>query len=201
MPDPNWTADNVTECAVLGHWSNGRQVANIVHVRREEDDPATSARDVLNNWQDHMRNEVPNNYVIDGVRYRDRNVADGVVGFLPIDPAKGSVGGASGASTPPNTSVLVHKNTETTAGKRKGRLYLPGAPEAEIDEDGMLSTTLKTAWTTALNDFFAGLSGAADNELVVVHFAGPTDATGEVSVVTSLTVDPKMATQRRRLRK
>jgi len=201
MPDPNWTADNVTEVAVLGHWSNGRSVANIVHVQREEDDPAASARDVLNNWQDHMRNEVPNNYVIDGARYRDRNVADGVVGFLPPDPAKGSVGGASGAATSPNVAVLVHKNCETTAGKRKGRLYLPGAPEAEIDEDGMLSTTLKTAWTTALNDFYAGLSGAGGNQLVVVHFTGASDVSGEKSIVTSLTVDPRVATQRRRLRK
>jgi len=202
MPAPNWTADNITEVAILGHWSNGRPVVNVLHYWREEDDAPTAARELLNAWQDDMMDEIPNNYVLDGCRYRDRNEAAGVVGTLGPNSAKALTGGATGACTSPNVAILVHKNATLHAGQRSGRIYLPGAPDAEIDEDGNLSATLKTAWNTALASFYSKVDGGTPgNELHIVHFTGPDDDTGTSTFVTGLTLDPKVATMRRRLRK
>jgi hypothetical protein len=196
-----WTSDNVTEVALIGLWSNNHEVVNVLHVRREEDDPAASARDVLNNWQDHIVNgPIANNYVLQGARYRDRNSADGVTGFLAPDPAKQITGTNTSSTLPPQCALLVHKRVETTATQRAGRFYLPATQENEIDEDGRLSSALITAINANLSTFLDGVSGPDDNELVVVHGTGVDAGEKDVSVVTALTIDPVMATQRRRLR-
>lgn len=196
-----WTADNVTEVAIIGLWTNNHEVVNVLQVRREEDDPAESTRDVLNNWQDHMvGSQIANNYVLQGARYRDRNSADGVTGFLAPDPAKPVTGAATSTTLPPNVSILVHKRVETTAAARAGRMYLTPLGENEVDEDGRLSSASMTALNAALASLLSGLSGPGDNELCVVHGTGVDSGLKTVSIVTALTTDPIVATQRRRLR-
>lgn len=196
-----WTSDNVTEVAVIGLWSNTHEVVNVFHVRREEDDPATSARDVLNNWQDHIvTSSLCDNYVLQGARYRDRNSLAGVTGFIAPDPAKPTVGGQTGTSMPPNCAVLVHKRCETTSAQRAGRFYLPPTREDKVNEDGRIDNDWLTGLDANLVPFLDGISGPDDNELVVVHGTGPDTGSLDVSVVTALTTDPVIATQRRRLR-
>lgn len=201
MPSANWTADNVTEVAILGTWTNGRPVVNVLHVQREEDTAEASARDVLNNWQDHIVGAISNNYVVSGAHFRDRNEANGVVGNISADPAKPVTGGSSGAASTPNVAVLVHKNGTFHSGQRGGRIYLPAVEEAAVDEDGALTSTFRTAMDGLLSDFLDGLSGAGSNQLVIVHFRPTAPAVGEVTEVTSLSTDLHVATMRRRLRK
>lgn len=199
-PAPNWTADNVTEVAIKGHWTNGHQIVNVLHVQREEDDAAESARDVLNNWQDDVMETMANNYVLDGCHFRDRNEEDGVVGDLSPDPAKRLAGATTGAYTPPNVALLVKKQAILHAGQRPGRLYIPGMPEGSVNEDGVVDAAYITGNQPSFNNFLSGLSGAGSNQLVIVHFTGPDDASGSVTEVTALPIQPVVATQRRRLR-
>lgn len=196
----SWIADNVTEVAIIGSWSASLQMVNVVHIQREEDDAAASARDVLNNWQDHIVPLLPNNYTTEGCRYTDHNVANGATGDLAPDEAKPVVGGVAGDALPPNNSVLVHKNISGFVGVRKGRMYLPPIAEAPVNEEGVIAGATVLALDTALSDFLDGLSGPGSNQLVVVH---KVDAPGEstVSEVTSLTTDELISTQRRRLKR
>lgn len=201
MPDPNWTSNNITEIAVKGQWSNGRPVVNVFHVKREEDDAAASARDLLNNWQDHIVGALSNNYTCIGAHFRDRNEVGGVVGDILADAAKPRVGGSAGAASTPNVAVLLRKLGVFHAGQKPGRTFLPGVEEASVDEDGMLTTTFVSAMNALAAAFLSGLSGAGSNQLVTVHFTGPTDNSGTPTDVTAFVTDPKVATQRRRLRK
>lgn len=201
MPAPNWTANNVTEIAVLGRWTNGRPVVNVHYIQREEDDPEQSARDLLNNWQDHIIAMLPNNYSLEGARYRDRNSDPGVVGVILPDPAKPIVGPGSSEVAPPNVSYLVKKLGPLLVGQRTGRMYLPGIPESAVDENGVIAPATVTALQDLLDDFLSGLDGAGVNNLVLVHFTGPTDTTGTVSQINSLALQNVAATMRRRLRK
>lgn len=202
MPVPtNWTSDNVTEVAVIGVWSNGHQMVNVFHVRREEDDAEASARDVLNNWQDHLVSLQMNNYSLIGARFRDRNEEAGVVGFIGPDNAKPKVGGQSAASAIPSACILVHKNIVAHVGDRAGRFYFGPCGESDIDEDGILAGDTITSRQDGCDDFFAGLSGAMDNELVVIGQSNNAGLQAKPShTVTGLTVDRLVATQRRRLR-
>lgn len=197
----DWIADNVTEVVVEGRLSNGRPCINVLHVRREEDDPQESARDVLNNWQDHIVGGLLlDNYTLLGARYEDHNVQLGVNGFINPDGAKPVVGGNTQAGTTPNCALLVRKNIETAQGERKGRMYLDAVTEANVNEDGALTPAFIALAQPILDSFLAGLSGALDNELVVVH-KKPLPTESPVDVVQSLTLDPLIATMRRRLRK
>lgn len=196
-----WTSDNVTEVTILGLWTNLHPIVSVLHVRREEDNPVQSARDVLNNWQDHITGPcMMNNYSLQGARYRDRNEVDGVTGFIAPDPAKPVVGAGSAASCSPNVSRLVKKGIETHANQRSGRIYLGPWDDAGIDEDGRITASVVTAQNALLATFLDGVSGPSDNELVVVHGTGVDSGSKSVSIVTSLLMDPIVATQRRRLR-
>lgn len=195
-----WTADNVTEVAIRGHWTNGRPVVNVLHVRREEDDPAESARDVLNNWQDHVLNLLSGNYSLDGARFTDKESVDGVTGFVIPDPAKFLVGQQPVVTLPPNNAVLIHKEIASSVGRHAGRIYLPAERESVYDDNGLVGATALANYNTRMGTFFDGVSGALDNELVVVHKRDAIAGHSSVSVVSGLRCDPKIATQRRRLR-
>lgn len=195
-----WTSDNVTEVTITALWTNSRLMDNVLHVRREEDDPAQSARDVLNNWQDHIVPGQANNYVLQGARYVDHNDTTGATGFILPDPAKPVSGTVTGQSATPQCCILIKKLIEGHVGSRSGRIYLPPPQEADVDENGMLTSGLVTTYNTVLATFLSGLSGPGDNELVVVHKrVAPTAS--PVSLVTGLSCDPLTATQRRRLRR
>jgi len=201
----NWVADNVTELALEGQWTNGRSIINVLLVEREEDDPAASAARVGAAWQSNIvAGIVANNYEFLGTHYRDRNEAHGVVGFVARDDDLPTVGGATGASASPNVSFLVHKNIEGRAGFRRGRLYLVGVPESQVDEDGKLPTGDLPDYNTTLESFRDDAVEHAitgDGRLVVAHRPlNPLDDSPVVSTITSMTMDPEVATQRRRLR-
>jgi hypothetical protein len=200
MEPTNWTADNVTEVAIKGRWSNGHAVVNVFHVQREEDDAAASARDVLNNWQDHVMDTMANNYTLEGCHFRDRNEAAGVVGDLSPDPAKNLTGQTTGAYTSPNVAILVKKTGVFHAGQKPGRFFLPGIPEGSIDEDGNIDSAYITGNQPSIDDFLDGLSGAGSNQLVVVHQGSPASQAKEVTEVTALPIQTLAATQRRRMR-
>jgi hypothetical protein len=197
-----WTSSGVTEVTIKGVWTNNKPIINVLHVTRGADVNSTvAARDVLNNWQDHIVNGIlANNYTLQGATFRDRGAVAGETGFIAPDPAKTTVGTNTSITTPPSVALLVRKAIATTAGNRSGRMYLGATQENEIDEDGRLSAALISAVNTKLALFFNGVDDTDQARLVVVHGTGDDFGEKEKSNVTSLLIDPMVATQRRRLR-
>jgi len=115
---------------------------------------------------------------------------------LEADNFDTATGGASAASVPSNTAVLVRKVTAEGGRRQRGRLYMVGLPEtARLGSDRILDanvTTLQGDWNdlkTAFDD--------ADLPLVLLH--GHPDDTP--TVISHMTVENVLATQRRRMRK
>jgi len=126
-----------------------------------------------------------------------------VVGQDGAEPTQGATdftggGGASGSTPPSNVAVLARKRTARGGRRGAGRMFLPWwMREDEANDTGRLTTAAITAGNTALANFLSGLQ-ADGTDMVVLHSVGQTTP-GNPNVVTSLTVDPVVATQRRRL--
>lgn len=100
---------------------------------------------------------------------------------------------ADGAS--PQVAYLVRKTTGLAGREHRGRMYWPGCDEQSITASGAIAPTALTNLQTNADDFLAALL-AADHPMILLH----TDIGTPVDTVVSLKVDPKCATQRRRLR-
>jgi hypothetical protein len=107
-------------------------------------------------------------------------------------------GAISLTSPPPNVAVLIHKRTARGGRRGRGRLFMPWfVDETTIDEAGIIAPATVTSLATCVEVFRTALA-TNGVPMVVLHEPGKTTA-GAPDVVTSLTVDPLVATQRRRL--
>jgi hypothetical protein len=93
-------------------------------------------------------------------------------------------------SLPSNCSVLI---TKVVTGSRNGRMFWPGLPEADVNAGGQLEAAALPLWQTAANNVMTAL--AANGTVMRVI-----DATDDPHVVSALSVQPLIGTQRRRLR-
>lgn len=109
-----------------------------------------------------------------------------------------ATGGDTGDSDSPATAFLIHKNTNQGGRAGRGRWYLPGVAGSRVEPDGAVSSVVVTDLTTALASFRAACL-AEDLNPVVLH--GPDSPLTLPTSITSFTVDAKVATQRRRLRR
>lgn len=96
----------------------------------------------------------------------------------------------------PAACVLVKKSTNTGGRKGRGRTYFPGVSRGEVDGAGFIvgdlaldPTNVTDFWPDLLS--YLGLAGA-----FLLH-TSPLD---DPSEITSFSMDPKVATQRGRLR-
>lgn len=124
------------------------------------------------------------------------------------------VGAAGGASTAPNISTLVTKRTLLGGRRGKGRLYMPGLVEANVDQAGLLLGTYVTGLQTTMDSWLADLSTRTiplylehepTSTWIIVdgrprRFPSLVPAPAPTAVV-SLAVSPTAATQRRRMRR
>ena len=133
-------------------------------------------------------------------------------------------GTATGPALPNNAAWIVEKNTGRGGRRGRGRMFIPGPPEGQVDAAGVINTTYLAGAQTNINSVFAALPAPAVPDLtspvIPVLFHGPTTTTTRsapganprvVTVttgaagpapddITSFTIDPKVGTQRRRLR-
>jgi hypothetical protein len=102
-------------------------------------------------------------------------------------------------SVPPNLSILVRKNTTGGGRRGRGRFYIPGAPEFQINASGNLSTAYLNSVQTALDVWYLGMvnDGIAP---VVLHSAG-ISSTPAPTPVLSLVAQALAGTQRDRMRR
>lgn len=118
------------------------------------------------------------------------------------------------ASAAPNTSFLIRKSTTLGGRRGRGRMYLPGVPETNVDDAGLLAGAAVSAINTDLGAFLINMT-TEGLPLMLEHFPKTewvlnenqqprrVPVAGTVpnpTQVVGLTVDPTVATQRRRLR-
>lgn len=206
-------ADQVSEMAIRATYA-GRPVVNVLHFYNDEGAKTDEvmARDVLDNWQDHIMGRVVQDYaLIDAVwRSLDRN--DTNQGTITPDPAKPLSGGIADAGAPPNVAYLVKKITNNRQrGQRDGRMFLAGPPEGGIGADGTVQAQYATDTNAALalfldgvNDDGFGVGGGSGLVVLNTTPASRLPGTNEVDLtyrtVGDLVLDPKVSTQRDRLR-
>lgn len=118
--------------------------------------------------------------------------------------AGGWGGGNAGATSilPQNSAFLLHKRTNRAGRTGRGRLYLPGVPEGSVDNVGNVSPGTVTGLNTALASWVADILNASDFEYMCLFH----DSLGSAALVVptpiaSITCDPVIGTQRRRLRR
>lgn len=98
------------------------------------------------------------------------------------------------SALPPNVALLIEKRTNAGGRDGRGRLYMPGIVEPNVDAAGFIVPgaittyqTAATAWRTRINEVTTGM--------FVFHRSA-----SDPTPVTALQIDPVAATQRRRLR-
>jgi hypothetical protein len=164
-------------------------------------------------WQDTALGIFGTTSAFNGAHWIDLDTPSGRTGFL--GPAGGHPvnGGTAGGFLPPNSAYLFHKNGIASRGQRQGRTYIPDVPEASVGDDGLIDPTVLAAkvvkmeqWRTTVGNYErvvgSGLHPVAVR-IVHVHKPDKTDSTTwtwSSTTCDSFTGDPKIATQRRRLR-
>jgi hypothetical protein len=112
-------------------------------------------------------------------------------------------GGASGEAVPPNTAWLVRKRTDLAGRRGRGRMYIPGVLEGSVDRVGVVGDTAQGNWQAALDSFYEDLTSAVGARYyppVVLHRSEGAGVEPAPTPITTLVIDSKVATQRRRLR-
>lgn len=118
-------------------------------------------------------------------------------GLISADAAESVPGTGVQDQMPPNCAFLVHKVTTIGGRHNQGRLFLPPAwiTEASISSSGTLLGADQITLNGRLEASRAAMETAGFNIVLLHGVSGLTPVT-----VTSLQVDGKIATQRRRLR-
>ncbi len=206
-------AQNIIEVAIR-HEYGGRPAVNVLHVFNDEgtSSDADTARDVLDNWQDHVLDLMDSDVSLIGASWRSLDPDDTNQGDLAPDPAKPVVGAGGGDGMPPNVAFLVKKHTANRQrGQRDGRMFLVGVPRAQIFENGSINSTFVATAGAALGDFLSGVNDAGAiydqgqylavlNTTPASRVPGGPPVTLTHRMVNQLTLDPLVSTQRDRLR-
>jgi hypothetical protein len=142
---------------------------------------------ILDAWQTEFRPVCFNGHTIGPAELR----TSGNLVFTSTDPALAGTGGSPGATS--QVAYLIRKITDLGGRRNRGRWFLPGVVEGEVNSGGFLDSGIVVALETAA-DAFAATLGAADCTVYLLHSDG-----GAPTEVTSYQVAPQVATQRRRL--
>lgn len=107
-------------------------------------------------------------------------------------------GGASELAAPPNVALLVQKRTGFGGRTGRGRMFIPGIPEGQIDSSGNISEGVRADFETRLGELHAGMVVASAPPVLLHGSSGPLSLPFPI---TQLTVAGRTATQRQRLRR
>jgi hypothetical protein len=131
------------------------------------------------------------------LRYTDVAGADP----LMVEKRQVTAGSNTGGSLPPNVSYLIVKRTAVGGRKNKGRFFWPGVRAAVVGGEGIITAAAIAGTNTNLEVMRNGIENTAGvDDLVIFHSAPLGGTAAAPTPITSLLMDPKVATQRRRLR-
>ena len=217
-------APNVCRYSTLGTYAGGNW-ASVIDLRptivsgplpdRPEVCNAMGAR-LAFAWVAGFRQRMSDKAVIQRIDWVDLDSTEGSTGTvgavgLPL-PATGQ---SSSSGMPGNVACRVRKNAAGPRGSRPGSIYVVGLPEDQTDlaNPRDMSPAGVSAWQTAANNFMSTLETPIEHDageyiarMVVVRTTTPPgDPSGEpeyraTSSVTSLSVQARIASQRRRQR-
>ena len=158
-------------------------------------DPEAAADAAANAWGTAL---------MQGLQTIDITLSSVLVKFGPnatgpsFERPTGIQGTQTDATAAPNLALLVRKNTSGGGRTGRGRFYIPGVSEDDINEGGVLSGGYLSLAVTACNDFHTELV-AADLTPALLHSAG--SPVQQPLPITSFSPDATAATQRRRMRR
>lgn len=110
------------------------------------------------------------------------------------------VGGNNFPMPPPNVATLVRKVTSGRGRRAQGRMFLPGlVSETDIDNAGFIDPTARATLQGRLDDWLDALL-APGFQMAILHGSEGETPAGPPNIVTGLALQPKVASQRRRLR-
>jgi hypothetical protein len=195
----------------------GRPWASVWHMNAEDGifgsgpGPEDVVRDFADNFQDHLLNNISVHVVLTNFTWLALDNAEGATGVMAPNPAKLTAGTWNRDIAGPAMAMLIRKQSSSRRGARNGRAYMPGVTEEQMDNAGNILGTWQTSYNAQLQAFLDGISDdtaldAAGRYPVVTHFPpaarekGPQIVEGTKTRITSLTLDGRAATQRRRLR-
>lgn len=169
-----------------------RGAAVVYGVENVNSDPAVTVASVIDPlWQSNIMVELASTVTLLSTIVKLGPTEDGEYYVL----ADSQAGGKAVNACPPNTAILVRKQTAAGGRKNRGRMYVPGTDELKIDFKGQLTAAYVSDLQDAFTDYASALA-LADLPLVVLH----TDPADTPTPITALLVDNFAATQRRRLR-
>lgn len=108
------------------------------------------------------------------------------------------VGTYSSSDGIPAASYLVQKTTAMGGRQGKGRMYWPGVPLQDVNEAGVIVPSLRTALQTGMTELFVEMNAAGYPLVLLRHEDSPIQTP---EVLTNLSVQSVIATQRRRQRR
>jgi hypothetical protein len=169
------------------------------------DDPQAVVTGLHNAFGTHLAPRVSNQYVLAQTEllYQFASLPSDPVVYLASTPIACT---QENMALPQNSATLVHKRTSLGGARGRGRLYVPGVPEGEVSPTGILVAAWRTTLGASFTSFLAAIEAAIpgpNTGMVLLHQSVGTPPPGfpPPTIVTALTVDPRIATQRRRLRK
>lgn len=177
-----------------GSWAN---VFHFIELGTPGGSTQGLAEDFVQIYCDNLRKAMTAQITVVDAAYVDLSSVTGDSGV--VAPATGPfTGGQGGFGAPTNVAMLISWGATGSRSQRNGRTYLPGVDEDQVDTSGNLTSGFKTEIQGYVDDFVADLQTA--NMALVINSKTGTGSY-EPRTITSWTVDSRVATQRRRLRK
>lgn len=149
--------------------------------------------DIADGWGTTLLDEVNNSWTY--VQFK-ASIQEGEI----FSKDEGVAGAGGGSGLVPNTAYLFRKQTAFAGRGQRGRLYLPGCDETSVDADGRVTEGKQGGLQTAMNAFLA-IMGGLDVEPTLLHTQPEEGSPLDPTPINAITVQPLVATQRRRLRK
>lgn len=107
-------------------------------------------------------------------------------------------GTAPNVTGPPQVAMLIRKNTLLGGRSGRGRMYLPGVAEDQVNEAGVITPAIVDSATARFEDFRGKLIAEGLVPLLI-HGSASAPITMPIPI-SSFQADGRVATQRRRLR-
>jgi hypothetical protein len=155
---------------------------------------SAAASDAHDAWVDNMIPRQVNTVTLSNTHVKFGPNATGPAADAGSPTAGG--GGNPGIST--QVAALVHKTTLFGGHAGRGRMFVPGLMESDVNQAGVLDSGTLGAWQTSVDGLLSDLGTAL---LIPVLLHGVGSPLSTPSTITDFTVDSTVATQRRRLRR
>jgi hypothetical protein len=161
-------------------------------------------------WGNRIMPQLANSCAMTTVSGKDLSTQEGDSVELGGAQVNGSLVGEIG---PPQVTALIQKVTALGGRSRRGRLYLSGVRDVDVDGGmGVLVAGYRTALQNAFSSFLGdiqAIGGTSDEQMVVVSRYKGVDVDGKpiarpaglVTPITALLVTQSIATQRDRNRR